>query len=87
MKPERDFWLQIEIAMKMRLIKKLDEVAFRTSKHRVHYGTRIHFEGTVKQYTINRLAEYLETTYNCHVQQDFPYSLTVWHKCEENLNA
>lgn len=87
MKAERDFWLQIEMAMKMQLIKKLDEVCFRTSKHKTHYGTRIHFSSTVKQYTINKLAEHLETTYQCNVQQDFPYSLTVWHKSGDTNHA
>ena len=87
MKTERDFWLQIEMAMKMQLIKKLDEVCFRTSKHKIHYGTRIHFNNTIKRYVINKLAEHIETTYKCNVQQDFPNSLTVWHKSEDVLNA
>jgi hypothetical protein len=87
MRGERDFWLQIEMAMNMQLIRKLEEVLVTTIKHQRLYGTRIHFTGLVNQRTINKLAEHLETIYNYNVYQDFPCSLLIWHKSGNNTHA
>lgn len=80
MKSEREFWMQIEMAIKMQLVRRMEEICFTESKNKRQYGTRIHFNNSVKQYTIDKLAEHLETAYKLQVQQDFPYSLLVWHK-------
>lgn len=83
MKDEILFWTEIENAVSVGLIRKMEEVSkpFLTShEHPRIYGTRIWFGATVTSNGIANFIKYIEEKYEIHPEQDFPLSITVWHK-------